>query len=64
MGNYDLERIKSVIQRAQSGQELTIGFLGGSITAGKFGRRSMKILMHTECISGGVIHSHRQSSIM
>ena len=32
MENYDLERIKSVIQRAQSGQELTIGFLGGSIT--------------------------------
>lgn len=34
MENYDLERIKSVIQRAQSGQELTIGFLGGSITQG------------------------------
>lgn len=27
MENYDLERIKSVIQRAQSGQELTIGSL-------------------------------------
>lgn len=34
MENYDIERIKSVIQRAQSGQELTIGFLGGSITQG------------------------------
>lgn len=34
MENYDLERIKSVIQRAQSGQELTIAFLGGSITQG------------------------------
>ena len=31
---YDIERIKSVIQRAQSGQELTIAFLGGSITQG------------------------------
>lgn len=34
MENYDHERIKSVIQRAQSGQELTIAFLGGSITQG------------------------------
>ena len=34
MENYDIERIKSVIQRAQSGQELTIAFLGGSITQG------------------------------
>ena len=34
MENYDLERIKSVIHRAQSGQELTIAFLGGSITQG------------------------------
>ena len=34
MENYDLERIKSVIQRAQRGQELTIAFLGGSITQG------------------------------
>ena len=58
MENYDLERIKSVIQRAQSGQELTIGFLG------EVWRRSMKILMHTGYTSGGVIHFHRQSSIM
>lgn len=63
MENYDLERIKSVIQRAQSGQELTIGFLGGSITQ-EVWRRSMKILMHTGYTSGGVIHFHRQSSIM
>lgn len=34
MGVYDLERIKSVIRRAQNGEELTIAFLGGSITQG------------------------------
>lgn len=34
MGDYDLYRIKSVIQRAQNGEELTIAFLGGSITQG------------------------------
>ncbi len=34
MGDYDLERIESVIRRAQMGQELTIAFLGGSITQG------------------------------
>lgn len=34
MVNYDIERIKSVIQRAQNGEELTVAFLGGSITQG------------------------------
>lgn len=34
MENCDLERIKSVIRRAQNGEELTIAFLGGSITQG------------------------------
>ena len=42
MENYDLERIKSVIHRAQSGQELTIAFLGGSITQG-----SLACLLYT-----------------
>ena len=30
----NLARLKSCMQRAQEGQELTIGFLGGSITQG------------------------------
>ena len=34
MGVCDLEKIKSVIRRAQNGEELTIAFLGGSITQG------------------------------
>lgn len=34
MGIYNLERIKSVIRRAEKGEELTIAFLGGSITQG------------------------------
>ena len=63
MGNYDLERIKSVIQRAQSGQELTIGFLGGSITQGSLATEHENTYAY-RYTSGGVIHFHRQSSIM
>ena len=34
MANYDLTRLKNLMKRAQAGEELTIGFLGGSITQG------------------------------
>ncbi len=34
MAEYDLTRLKNLMRRAQAGQELTIGFLGGSITQG------------------------------
>ena len=34
MEKYDLTRIKNLMRRAQAGEELTIGFLGGSITQG------------------------------
>lgn len=34
MAEYDLTRLKNLMKRAQAGEELTIGFLGGSITQG------------------------------
>ena len=34
MEKYDLTRIKNLMRCAQAGEELTIGFLGGSITQG------------------------------
>ena len=34
MADYDLTRLKNLMRRAAAGEELTIGFLGGSITQG------------------------------
>lgn len=34
MVSYDLSRLENLMKRAQAGEELTIGFLGGSITQG------------------------------
>ena len=34
MADYDLTRLKHLMRRADAGEELTIGFLGGSITQG------------------------------
>lgn len=34
MAPYDFSRLESLMRRAQAGEELTIGFLGGSITQG------------------------------
>lgn len=34
MEKYDFTRLKNLMRRAQAGEELTIGFLGGSITQG------------------------------
>lgn len=52
MEKINLSRLKNCMARAQRGEELTIGFLGGSITQEAL-PLSMRIHMPTECLPGG-----------
>ncbi len=55
----DLSRLAQVIRRAQDGEEITIGFLGGSITA----LPTYRTVMSRRCTNGGTIHFLRRGSM-
>ena len=45
MEKINLSRLKNCMARAQRGEELTIGFLGGSITQGMAGSEEQLLIM-------------------
>ena len=54
MKDVSLKRLKDCMKRAEEGEELTIGFLGGSITQGSL----------IVCLRGGSRRSQKQTFIM
>lgn len=63
MKDVSLKRLKDCMKRAEEGEELTIGFLGGSITQGNLAT-TMENTYAYRVFRGGSRRSQKQTFIM
>ena len=61
MNTSNFARLKELLRRAAAGQELTLGFLGGSITQGSLSTQPGNA-MRSGCTSGSWIPFRSRSS--